>query len=97
MVDVNVTQEDLDEYLEHHGVKGMRWGHRKPQDASAETKTTGQKVKQGLKVGGAVAAATVATSMAITAAQGLKKAHDLMKQYGATSIKDIFKVLDELG
>lgn len=94
---MGVTQEDLDDYLEHFGVKGMRWGHRKPQDQSTEPKTTGQKVKKGLKIGGAAAGAVVATSMAITAAQGLKKAHDLMKQYGTTSIKDIFKVLDELG
>lgn len=25
------TKPELDDYLEHHGIKGMRWGHRKQQ------------------------------------------------------------------
>lgn len=36
---MNVTQEDLDNYLEHFGVKGMKWGVRKdgPSDVPRAT------------------------------------------------------------
>ena len=40
---------DESEYLEHYGVKGMRWGHRKA-DYSSEGYTTGRKNAKRVKV-----------------------------------------------
>lgn len=34
-----ITNDDIYEYLEHHGVKGMRWGVRKKYDGSKNQKT----------------------------------------------------------
>lgn len=36
------TMADVDAYLEHHGVKGMRWGRTKPKTAT-DSKFTGGK------------------------------------------------------
>lgn len=38
-----IDDHEIDDFLEHVGVKGMRWGHRKPRDESARAKQFGGK------------------------------------------------------
>lgn len=47
-----VTDEDIYEYLEHHGIKGMRWGVRKQQSSSNESnKSEGMSTKKKVAIG----------------------------------------------
>lgn len=57
----------IDAFLEHHGVKGMRWGVRKqresgdPSDSSSKTTSNHKKLKTaGLIIGGVAAVALIA-------------------------------------
>lgn len=56
---MTVTDEDIYEYLEHHGIKGMRWGVRKQQSSSSESnKSEGMSTKKKIAIGlGSVALA----------------------------------------
>jgi len=66
---MTVTEEDVLTYLEHHGVKGQRWGVRRRRTAGGESKfqqrrrergtLTGLTPKQEVILGGAIAAGTI--------------------------------------
>ena len=38
MYDGIITKPPLEDVLEHHGIKGMRWGHRKSRKDSLKKK-----------------------------------------------------------
>jgi len=72
-----------DDYISHHGVKGMRWGHRKqPETAVATTSTekksrisneTKTKIKQYAKKGAKLALAALAVYGAVRVTQRIYK------------------------
>lgn len=75
------------EFLEHHGIKGQRWGIRRYQNKDgtltsqgerrySDKKETGKKVAVGIAVGAAAAAGAVLTAYLIKK-HGTKKVTDL--------------------
>ena len=69
-----VTDEDVDVFLEHFGIKGMHWGVRKDrgtssQPAQAKTPFDHTKRNRNLKIAGAVIGAAVITAGAIYVAK----------------------------
>lgn len=59
-----VTEEDVLAYLEHHGIKGQKWGVRKKQSSSQE-KSSGMSTKK--KVAFGLGAAGLAAGIAVGA------------------------------
>lgn len=57
-----LSDEAIDDFFEHHGVKGQKWGVRK-----AKIKQFASEHKKGLKVAGGVAATVALTAGAIYA------------------------------
>lgn len=53
-----MTELQVDEFFEHHGVKGMRWGVRKQEDGSPRTPMSAEKKKK-IIIGAAVGTALV--------------------------------------
>jgi len=75
---MSVTVED---FLEHHGVKGQKWGIRNVQQELHDLKTKidkNKKLKTGLKIGGGIAAVAAVAAGAIVADRLLRQ-HRLMK------------------
>ena len=75
---MSVTVED---FLEHHGVKGQKWGIRNLKQDYQNLKTKvnkNKKLKTGLKIGGGIAAVAAVATGAIVADRLLRK-HKLMK------------------
>ena len=56
---------DAEEFLEHYGVKGMKWGVRKKNDSSSNSPKKRSKAKTAVKVGAVVVGtAAIATVIA---------------------------------
>ena len=74
----NFVAMDQDEYLEHFGVKGMRWGHRKAKDDTSNKKHgLSNRHKKIIAVVGSVAALSV----------GAYLVNLYMQKYGTVTIK----------
>lgn len=73
------TREEVDDFLEHHGVKGQKWGIRNP------------KTKKGLQIGGIVGgAAAIAAISAFIATRGTVPVSQLrMKQEELARVKHL--------
>lgn len=69
-----MTEEEIDVFLAHYGVKGMKWGHRKQRDRSDDSgPSTKKKIAVGVGVtvgiGAAVAVALLARNSGMKASQ----------------------------
>lgn len=77
-----MAQEEVEEFLEHFGVKGMRWGSRKTTNSGGKTVAQKQKrqkqIKVGLAVGGTAALAA-----------GAFAARSMLRQYGGTKLTSV--------
>lgn len=83
------TLTEVDDFIEHFGKKGMKWGVRKAPDSGSSGKSGGMsdKNKKRLKVAGgvAVAAAVAAGGFALNRA---------LKKNGGTKLSDMQKIVD---
>lgn len=78
-----ITDEDVDTFLEHHGIKGMKWGVRRSKNFRIpKTKEQRAARKKHVKIALAV------TAVAATAA-GAYVAHGMLKEYGGASTKNL--------
>lgn len=69
---MDVTQKELDDYLEHFGVKGMRWGHRKEEKAPlGPGRSRKAQRKAAVKLGAGIAGIAAVTAGATFAARVL--------------------------
>ena len=66
------TQEEVDDFLAHHGIKGMRWGVRNSESKDEEGLTSKNK-HVGLKTAG-VGVATALLTYKVTGRAGLSVA-----------------------
>lgn len=66
------TLDPVDDFLEHYGVKGMRWGHRKVRPDEAERKALfGPKAKK-IAMGTAAVAGALAVAYVVSRSGGIK-------------------------
>lgn len=87
------TMEEVDDFIEHFGRKGMKWGVRKASDSTSSGGSSGKsggisdKNKKRLKVAGGVAAA-------VAVAAGGYALNRALKNKGGTKLSDMQKVVD---
>jgi hypothetical protein len=60
---------DTDEFLEHHGIKGMHWGVRRDRSSDGSESSDHAKLKKALIIGGVVVGAAVITAGAVYVAK----------------------------
>lgn len=81
---MTITEEKVEDFLEHFGVKGMKWGVRKKRPHSPMTKEQKERRKKQVKV-----AAVIGATAAVAA--GALVARDMVKQYGGVKVGSVPK------
>jgi hypothetical protein len=81
---LEINEDEVLDYLEHHGVKGMRWGTRK----AASTSSAGGE-SRGAKVKKALTSDTAKKAYIVSAVVGAVVAQQVLKQRKQTRLKNL--------
>ena len=80
----------MENVLYHHGVKGMKWGHRKARSSSNGTSRKGKrvaKIARNVAIAGAITAVAVGASRSILKKNGGVKLSSLKRSKSANDLK----------